>query len=232
MILAKKTSSLIRFTRRNGIGPALRLGVDRTGRRLCGLRVIEFVWLAPEKASAPEPKGTFTSRFLTAEEVERFQADPVNDLTLEFAERVASGKHFCFAALDGDRLAAYGWYALEQVEPEDCFGIGLRLPTTVAYMYKGLTRPEYRGQRLHGFLMCRALQELKSVGVARLISSVDWTNNASLKSCARIGYDFIGRVILWQQQGQPRIHVPRQARQFGVEYFAGEAPAMSSFVGA
>jgi GNAT superfamily N-acetyltransferase len=218
MILAKKTNTLVQFTRQYGLGSTLKLGLDRTGRRVCGLQVTQMVWLTPERASPPEPKGEFTYRFLTAEDIDRFQDDPANDLTPRFRDRLLSGKHRCYAALDGDQLAAYGWYALEEVQPEDCFGFGLRLPSHAAYMYKGLTRPEYRGRRLHGYLMCRALQEMQADGVTRLISSVDWTNVPSLKSCARIGYEFIGCVVRWRQWGRERMHVSPRARREGVEF--------------
>lgn len=219
MILAQKTNTLMQFTRQYGLGPTLKLGLDRTGRRICDLQVIQMVWLTPERAHAPEPQGDFTYRFLSAEDIDRCQDDPANELSPEFRDRILSGKHRCYAALDGDQLAAYGWYALEQVQPEDCFGIGLRLPPHVAYMYKGLTRPEYRGRRLHGYLMCRALKEMQSDGVTRLISSVDWTNIPSLKSWSRIGYEFIGCIARWRQWGRPRMRVSSKARRDGVDFY-------------
>ena len=191
---------------------------NRIGRRLLKLKIVHVVWLdvgdvAVSAASYPD----FTFRFLSAGEVASFADDPDYDLEPEMADRAADGRNSCFAALDGDRLAAYGWYARDWIEPEHCDGFGLQMPPDVAYMYKGFTHPDYRGKRLHGAVMGFALRDFAADGVQSLISTVDWTNDASLKSCARLGYRRLGLLARARALGRAWWHASRKARERGVE---------------
>lgn len=190
--------------------------VSAAGRRLAGLVFDEVVWLNVERISpALKPDAAFEFRFLTPEELERYAADPIHDLDSTLAERVRAGLDHCFAALDGGRLAAYGWYALDSIEPEHASGVGFRYGTDAAFMYKGYTHPDYRGRRLHGIGMGLALRALDRYGVRRLVSLVEKINFASLKSCQRLGYECLGTMVT---QG-PRARLlsfPRAARARGV----------------
>ncbi|MFO1095844.1 MAG: GNAT family N-acetyltransferase [Planctomycetaceae bacterium] len=201
-----------------------RLIADRVGGRLCGLSVSHVVWLDVDEVvvtAASLPKYTF--RFLTPEEVFQFAADPAHDLDGTMAQRAADGRNSCFAALDGDRLAAYGWYARHWIEPEHCDGFGLKMPPSVAYMYKGFTHPDYRGQRLHGAVMGLALRAFEAEGVRALISTVEWTNDASMKSCARLGYRRIGVLARAKVLGWPWWRTSSKVRERGVEIVTPDA---------
>lgn len=216
--LRKKISTLRTEQTRFGWRSMVRLITDRVGGKLCGLSVTHVVWLDVAEVvvtAASFPKYTF--RFLTPDEVVQIAADPVNDLEPEMARRAADGRNSCFAALDGERLAAYGWYARNWIEPEHCDGFGLRMPPGVAYMYKGFTHPDYRGQRLHGAVMGLALREFEAEGVRALISTVEWTNDASLKSCARLGYRRIGVLARAKFLGCPWWRTGSKVRERGVE---------------
>lgn len=217
-VLRKKLSTLRTEQTRFGWSSMLRLVADRVGERLIGLSVSHVVWLDVEEVvvtAASLPK--FSFRFLTSAEVARCAADPIYDLEPELAARAADGRNSCFGALDGERLAAYGWYAREWIEPEHCDGFGLRMPPSVIYMYKGFTHPDYRGQRLHGAIMGLALREFAKDGVRALISTVEWTNDASLKSCARLGYRRIGVLARANVFGWPWRRTGRKVRERGVE---------------
>ena len=211
-------TSLGEVRARYGLGAMCRTLAARVGARLCGLVVVQVVWLdVGEVLAAAASAPGFCFREVTAAELMQPARDPANDLDAETAARAADGRNICFAAFDGHRLAAYGWYARHCIEPEHCFGFGLALPPDVVYMYKGFTHPDYRGRRLHGIAMSLALQHLSRDGITALISTVDWTNEASLRSCARSGYRQIGRLIRWNLAGRRPQLSTAQLRARGVQ---------------
>jgi hypothetical protein len=192
------------------------------------LDVETIVWLQSDAIQVgPEQAPDFQFRFLTAEEVETFAAEPEYHLTPECAERIRRGRDFCYAALARDgRLASYGWYAVEHIEAEHCAGAELQLPQCVAYMYKGYTHPDFRGARLHGAGMGGALRALEDHAVTALISIVHWRNCASLRSCKRLGYVTLGHLVSWQVRGERHIRVPEPSHVHGVRFGAHCAAAV------
>jgi hypothetical protein len=194
---------------------------DRLFARAIRLDVQTIVWLdAADVRVGPEQAPTFKFRFLSADEVESFAQSPEHALKPDAADRIRRGRDFCYAALAPDgRLAAYGWYALEQVEAEHCAGEDLQLPEGVAYMYNGYTHPEFRGARLHGAGMGGALRALAAYGVTALISLVHWSNYASLRSCKRLGYVPIGHLVSWQVRGWSRhFRAPKPRHVHGARF--------------
>jgi hypothetical protein len=222
-----KASRGLDVWRRSGTGTLLRLAGDRLINRVIRASLIDVVMLerAAHPGALPGMDG-FATRFLGPDEIRRFAADPANDIRPSFAESALAAHHLCFAALAGDRLAAYGWYALDSIGAEHAFGVALAYPEDVAYMFKGFTHPEHRGARLHGALMALALRRLADQGVSKLVSLVDWTNTASLRSCQRIGYVRLGRLGVIQLPGHQVLRVPRQATRRGIRFGpAARAPA-------
>jgi ribosomal protein S18 acetylase RimI-like enzyme len=203
---------------RFGLSAACRTIAARIGSRLCGLVVTQVVWLDVGEALATAASAPgFCFRELTPAEIVQYARDPGNDLDPQFAQRAEDGRNICFAALDGARLAAYGWYAREGIEAEHCFGFALRLPHDVAYMYKGFTHPDYRGQRLHGIAMGLALQHLsRQEGIRALVSTVEWTNEASLRSCTRLGYRRLGQLVRFRFAGRDWRLTARALRGHGI----------------
>ena len=61
-------------------------------------------------------------------------------------------------------------------------------------MYRGFTHPDYRGQRLHAIGMTRALVAWLARGARGFVSTVASRNDASLKSCFRMGYREFGTI--------------------------------------
>lgn len=204
---------------RFGFRSVVRSIIDRFGRMAFGMQVVEVVWLDSDGLKLnldADPK--FEFRFLKAEEVAGFATDPANDLDAGMADRAAGGRDLCFAALCDGRLAAYGWYALDSIEAEHNFGVAMSYRSTVAYMYKGFTHPEFRGARLHGLGMGLALRNLAMFGVSSLVSTVGWTNDASMKSCDRLGYERLGRIVTTGGDSFRLIRVPKAAKKRGVRF--------------
>ncbi len=188
--------TILKTTRQQfGWAAAGRLLIDRIGARICHRHVMEVVWLDLQQAEACQPVPGFEFRFLTTQEVGQFSLDPSQDIDPHMAGEIERGESLCFAALDRDQLAAYGWYAIRSAAPRHCYEVGLRLPADVSYMFKGFTHLNYRGRRLHAAAMGLALAALANRGIRALISTVEWTNEASLRSCDRLGYQRLGRIV-------------------------------------
>jgi ribosomal protein S18 acetylase RimI-like enzyme len=199
---------------------ALQYVVDFVGHKLVGLTVVRLVWLDVARLAPQDPVTGFDCRFLDPEEIRSFSSDPTNDLSGEMADRAAGLRDLCFASVskENGRLAAYGWYALECIEPEHNVGVAMSYPSDVAHMYKGFTHPNFRGKRLHGVLMAMALRELGSRGVTKLVSVVSWTNWPSLRSCDRLGYVVLGTIVVLDPGGRLILHVPSAGKRLGVRF--------------
>jgi hypothetical protein len=217
--------SILNKTRQQfGWAASVRLLVDRLGAKLFHRQVMEVVWLDLKQAEACSPIPGFEFRFLSADEVREYSQDPSMDLEPSLGDDINRGESLCFAALDGGHLAAYGWYAIHQAAPQHCFGVGLRMPADVSYMFKGFTHPTYRGRRLHAVAMGLALSGLSSRGIRALISTVEWTNEASLRSCDRLGYLRLGRISQEGPANHRRVSIPaRILPQTGVEFVPAHA---------
>jgi hypothetical protein len=187
---------LTAFRERFGVKNAIYKSLDVVLHNVFRTAVHTVVWLdlkSLAKMAPPDPQ--FTFRFLTADEIKAYASDPSYYIDVALADGVQCGRELCFAALAGDRLAAFGCYTLESVAPEQAAGSALSFPPDVAYMSYGFTHPDFRGARLHGLIMGLALSELAKLGVTKLVSIVSWTNWASLKSCYRLGYLNLGNMI-------------------------------------
>jgi hypothetical protein len=177
------------FRERFGIIGALRKSRDVILHKILHVSVFTVVWLEVRSIAdmaAPEPQ--FEFRFLTADEVAAFSKDPAYYIEPIMAERVRDGREVCYAALAGGRLAAFGFYALNYVEPQHASGVAMSFPSDVAFMTFGFTHPDFRGSRLHGHIMAGALRALSERGIDSLASLVARSNLASLKSCYRLGW--------------------------------------------
>lgn len=201
-----------------GLGTAGQWALDRVGKYILDIRISDFLCLERQRIQlAGAPPKEFEFRFLTAEEITRFVSAEY-ELDERYIRRVAGGHDLCFAALYQDRLAAYGWYALGSVEAEHCDNVALSFPADTTYMYKGFTHPDYRGQRLHGFAIRLAFEALAAERrIVRMVSTVDWLNVASRKSCERLGFYRLGRIL---RVGRP-FHLASSleaARSMGIRF--------------
>jgi hypothetical protein len=202
-----------------GTGAAMKWIADRLARRLVGASISRLLWL--EADWLPEwvrPEPGFEFRFLEPYEVRCFSAEPANELDAAMAERIENGSDFCFAALSVGQLAAYSWFALDGIEPEHAMGVAMSFPPDVAYIYKGLTHPDFRGRRLFALVMGLALGALSEHGITKLVSLVEWINWPSRRSCARLGYVDLGARICLGWGQTLLLRAPKAARELGVRF--------------
>jgi len=163
-----------------------------------------------------------TLRMLSRDDVAFYARSEAYDLPASMASRVGSGRDFCAGAFVDGQLASYAWFALSSIEPEQnrgatvASGVGFSFDRSTAFMYKGFTHPRFRGRGLYRAVQQFALTELAELGVARIISTADWSNAAALASCARLGFRPLGRVwvigigkVVWRKP-------PARAARFGI----------------
>jgi hypothetical protein len=209
---------LAAFRERFGVKAAAWKTLDIVLHKVLRTHVHRVVWLELESVAKMAPLDGFTFRFLTADEVAEFAKDPSYYIHPSLVNGIHNGHEVCFAALAGDRLAAFGCYSLGFAPPDQASGACISFPNDVAYMSFGFTHPDFRGYRLHGLIMGLPLQELAKRGITKFVSLVSWTNWSSLKSCDRLGWLNLGNMITI---GGPRRAVgfyPKAAKRLGVRF--------------
>jgi hypothetical protein len=134
-------------------------------------------------------------KFLTREELEHFsKVDSSLDLDPDFLAHALARGDRCYGFVQDGVLGAYGWYS-NHPTPASA-NLTVEFDPDYVYMYAGFTADAFRGMRLHGIGMARAMQAFTEQGSKGLISYVEAHNQASLKSCKRLGYRTIGTVII------------------------------------
>jgi hypothetical protein len=153
---------------------------------------------------------------LTDENLVKATATPEYGIQGDFLKSALRKGDECYAILDGDKIASYGWYArtATPLDPDDLI---LKFDSSYVYMYKGFTLDRYRGQRLHAIGMTRALAEYKQRGFAGLVSYVESNNFDSLKSCYRMGYRPCGRIRVVRIGGKYYIRPESECKAYGLE---------------
>jgi hypothetical protein len=151
----------------------------------------------------------YQAGFIDAETIQRYAAQPEYDMPETFLRRALAVDDECFAILHGEALAAYGWYSTSANHFSD--DLTLHFSPEWVYMYRGFTHPAYRGHRLHAIGMTMALGAYRARGFNGLVSIVDAHNDASLKSCYRMGYREFGTIYAVRLGRLLGIHHPKGA---------------------
>jgi len=217
--LRHKFSKANQLRRKFGVRAAMQHTINQIGGPLCDFEATAIVWLKSSDVNiALDLPDDTEMRFLTHTEIEEFAKDPENDIKESLIPRSLAGTDLCFAGLVNGRLASYGWYSLASGVPADDFGLVMTIPPNAAYMHSGFTHPDFRGRRLHGIGMARALQALSERGVDAFLSDVDWANHASLRSCARLGYQVLGNLYTFGRGRRRFALTPEAARSLGFSF--------------
>jgi len=152
---------------------------------------------------------------LEPEELRALGRDPVNEMPPEFLDAALGKGDECYAILEGERVASYGWYATTPTTL-DLPDLRLHFSPQFVYMYKGFTHPDYRGQRLHAIGMTQALASYLGRGYQGLIAYVEANNFGSLKSVYRMGYTDVGRITLMRLAGRYVARASRGCQAYGL----------------
>lgn len=156
------------------------------------LKAMKVEAVVPEFLKCEEK---FEGLFLPEKILRKFSRNPEYELSEEFLDYALDKGDQCYGFLDGDVLAAYGWYSIKPTEtawPD----LVLDFDDRYIYMYKGFTHPIYRGHRLHAIAKTRALAAYLSCGCKGLVSYAEWNNFDSLRSNYRMGCADIGTIYV------------------------------------
>jgi GNAT superfamily N-acetyltransferase len=181
------------------------------GASRASVRIFKVVGATRIEAEFLEVSQGFQHRFLDRADLERFARDPQNRFEPSFVGEALGRGDRCYAILDGDGLAAYGWYGTATTPVGDDLAVSIS-PNDV-FMYRGYTLPQYRGRRFHAIAMTWALRRYLEEGKAQMISYVDSINLSSLKSCQRMGYKHIGDVYIGKVGGHRIVYTDHACRK-------------------
>lgn len=171
----------------------------------------------------PNPLFTMTDkkyecRFLNAEEIRAFPRRPEVDMSREFVQAALEKGDQCYAILDGDFLASYGWYSNEPTRVND--ELRVRFDHEHVYMYNTFTHPTYRGQRLQAVGMTLALIEFLKQGFHGIVFCVEENNHRSLRSVRRGSAKDFGRVTVFKLFGDYLIYHSSGCQGYGFTIYS------------
>jgi len=118
-------------------------------------------------------------------------------LSLEEAtERLRRGCR-CAAVFEGERLVAYLWVHPEASYNEE--GVVFRIGRGDVWIFDGVVDPDYRGQRIHPRLFTGMAEDLRgSLGMERLVSTIDAVNVSSGRAARRRGGVMLGSYLVFK----------------------------------
>ncbi len=152
-------------------------------------------------------------QLLTPSEIAPVFNDPVYHISPDFLARAAYKNDHCLAIFHGNRLVSYGWYSTKPTRvSRDLIAV---FSNNWAYMYRGFTHPDYRGQRLHAHGKALALKLYQQKGYKGLLSYAEINNYRSLRSNSRLGYQNFGKIYIVKVGKYYWIHAEKGCVQFG-----------------
>ena len=167
-----------------------------TAQRLTYFKVFRIITLRltdVDPAYLAEVPG-FAGRYLDHESCRKLANDPIYDLPETFLDQALAIGDRCYAFMQDDVLASYGWYSDGPCMIGD--QLQFHYDNTYIYMHRGFTLPKFRGRRLHAFGMAAALKDYEDRGYKGIIGIVEAQNYNSLRSAYRLGYTAFGTIFV------------------------------------
>ena len=193
----------------------MRTILARLGRR-AGVFAYRVMKRRLEPIAKPPPAG-IGLRLMTSEELLPMCADPAVELTPQKAGEAFARGELCAAALDGERLAGYAWFAFEPAPHVD--GIWMAFHRGASYTYRAFVHPAYRGHGIAPALYRLADPACIERGRTLTLLCIELHNRASLSAAARSGATDAGYVAYWNTHS--RLFAVRSpgARRCGFRFF-------------
>jgi len=150
-------------------------------------------------APLPAPAG-IELRLAAADELRTQWSHP----ELEFSEAKASEAfargEVCVAALDGPRLAAYAWYAVEPAPHSG--GLWMDFDRRAVYIFRAFVTSRYRGRGIAPALYRFADRLFLERGRQIALLCIEADNKPSLAAARRSGAHRIGYCAYWHGAGR------------------------------
>jgi len=195
----------------------------RAVNKLAYFRVLKAFKLESGDPRVAEHDGPYRYGFLGRRELLELARDPRHEMSEAFVRSALAKGDECFAAMEGDRLVAYGWWSHTETPIKD--DLALHFDARYVYRYKSHTAEEYRGRHIHAQAIQRALRQARAQGYRGLLCYVESHNLSSLRSCRRAGYRDFGRVFLLRLFGRYLIYSSPGCRRHGFRVERSPRPA-------
>ena len=153
--------------------------------------------------------------FLDEPALRRYALDPSNRLRAKFLDQALRKGDSCYAILDGETLAAFGWYSEKPTQLNE--DLEIHFDPSWVYAYHAHARDEYRGQHLNCVRIARAAEAFTLRGFKGAISYIEANNFTSLKSLHRVGSRDIGRIRVFRLFGRHIIRRDAACRDYGFD---------------
>ncbi|WP_345327634.1 GNAT family N-acetyltransferase [Novipirellula rosea] len=142
----------------------------------------------------------------------------------EHLDLLEKGQARGFAFFDGELLASSIWMAQGNIPGEinhdgnHATQLPLYLPNGMAYVFSVFVLPEYRGRRLYASMISQLTKLLSSQGFTRLMLTTEGSNHRALRSIRRMGFQFLGRSMLFGIGGFTIAKYPPQPMSGGIQF--------------
>ncbi len=157
--------------------------------------------LTADKARETNMKSDFTFQAMQADDARNYQYDDYYMPETFLKEAATRGDTLYGCVNPGtDRIVSYGWYTRIACKIND--NVMLNFSDRYFYMYNGYTEPAYRGYRLHGIGMAQFAAKTDEYGKLGLVSYIKAENYRSIRSCVRLGYQFVGYALSFKLFGK------------------------------
>ncbi len=166
----------------------------------------------------PEIKGLhlqYRDKFLSASEVEAYMRIAINRIPEYVAEMGMNKKDECLGLLDNGKLINYCWYS--DLPTRLCPDLEVHFSPDYKYAYRSYTIVPFRGQRLQGLNLYRALKFYQKKGFKGVVAYVDSNNFNSIRSLNHLGFQFFARIIILKICNTYYIFQPRQHNPYCFE---------------
>ncbi len=155
-------------------------------------------------------------RLLTESELIEFSSDPEVDMNAEKMKSNFAKGDICVGAIENGELIAYLWSACSPTKHVE--NLYVDFGPKARYLYKGFTRPAYRGQRIQSMLSSLA-DDLSPKDRTHSITFIETHNYASIHTAKYHGNKIIGYAGYWKLFGRYIVFHSRGARKLGFRFF-------------
>jgi hypothetical protein len=215
MKVASAITTVRRNIRNHGLQAAIYDILIRSVNRFVYMKTLECVVIEQVDAGSMTLPAHLRYARLESARLSLYGRLKENELPEEFVRDALDAGDECYAVIEGNTLASYGWYSKAPTLVDG--NLRLHFNPQYVYMYKGFTAKPYRGKRLHAIGMMLALNEYRKQGFTGLVSYVESNNFDSLKSCYRMGYKSVGRIRVLRLANRYFIRSGQGCSDYGLE---------------
>jgi hypothetical protein len=205
------------YVARMGVLPALHVGVHKSVNQLLDFTVLKGMTLRLADIASPylNARIRYDCGFLDESALYRLSLDWDHEMSIEFIEQALERGDQCYGIVDDGKLASYGWYAHQPTAIND--DLVLSFDSDYVYMYKAFTHPDYRGQRLAGIGMAKAVEAFTRQGKKGIIAQVESHDHLTLHSCDRLGCQTFGSILILGHGGHYVTYRSPRCKQYHFE---------------